>query len=393
MNPRLQRELEHAPVANVESSEEEVRRQLDHILASADFHASKRSQDLLRYIVEMTLAGRGSELKERTIGVEVFARSSSYDPSQDATVRVKTGEVRRRLNHYYANGGAADKVKIDIPPGSYIAEFTVPPPHEVMPQPVNKPAAKLPLRAIGIVAALVIATTALALLNSRARPTDATVRQFWGVASADKPLLLCLSPVPVYWTKPGIKAPTRMEDFALMPDRFVGTGDTQAAIGLVSSIRRLGMQTVLRIGSDVSFHDIRSSPTALIGYSYTQWNELNSGLPYRIDTSRTPVGITKRSVPTPWMVRRREDLRVDEDYAIVARLLHPDTGAMLVLISGIEDYGTEAAAELVTDERRLAAAIEGAPADWARKNLELVLHVKVISGVPGTARVVARESW
>ncbi len=88
-------------------TEEQVREELSRVLACHEFRASKRSQDFLRYVVENTLQGHGDMLKERTIGIEVFGRPTSYDPSDDATVRVKAGEVRKRLGLYYSDQGVA----------------------------------------------------------------------------------------------------------------------------------------------------------------------------------------------------------------------------------------------------------------------------------------------
>src|ERR1051326_9122179 len=55
--------------------------------------------------------------------MEVFARPASYDPSEDATVRVKAGEVRKRLGLYYSDQGAHDPVRIELPSGTYVPEF------------------------------------------------------------------------------------------------------------------------------------------------------------------------------------------------------------------------------------------------------------------------------
>ena len=88
-----------------------------------EFQSSKRSQDFIRYVVEHTLTGRADMLKERTIGIDVFGRSTSYEPSDDATVRVKAGDVRKRLGLYYAGQGAQDPVRIEFPAGTYVPEF------------------------------------------------------------------------------------------------------------------------------------------------------------------------------------------------------------------------------------------------------------------------------
>src|ERR1700733_2917441 len=103
-------------------SEEAVREELSRVLSCHEFRLSKRSQDFVRYVVEHTLSGREDMLKERTIGIEVFGRSTSYEPSDDATVRVKAGDVRKRLGLYYAEEGAQNPVRIELPAGTYVPE-------------------------------------------------------------------------------------------------------------------------------------------------------------------------------------------------------------------------------------------------------------------------------
>jgi hypothetical protein len=150
----------------------------------------------------------------------------------------------------------------------------------------------------------------------------------------------------------------------------------------------------IRLGEEVSFHDLRDTPSVLIGYSYTKWNELNRGLRYLIDTSHRPPRITDNGQSTNWTLPNlKPDRTTDEDYAIAARLWHPDTGKLVVVVAGITQYGSEAASDLVTDSVRLGAALQGVPAGWEKKNLEFVLHVRVISGAPGSSTVVAKHLW
>src|SRR5215475_5758137 len=104
-------------------TEEQILAELSRVLASHQFRSSKRCQDFLHYVVEHTLRGHADTLKERTIGMEVFARPASYDPSEDATVRVKAGEVRKRLGLFYSDQGAHDAVRIELPSGTYVPEF------------------------------------------------------------------------------------------------------------------------------------------------------------------------------------------------------------------------------------------------------------------------------
>jgi len=65
----------------------------------------------------------GSLLKERTLGIEVFDRPSTYDTNSEAVVRFTAGEVRKRLLLYYHERGRNSGVRISLPVGSYVPEF------------------------------------------------------------------------------------------------------------------------------------------------------------------------------------------------------------------------------------------------------------------------------
>ena len=102
---------------------DEILMQLDRLLASRHFKNSSRYPNLLRYIVKKTLDGHAKELKERTVGIEVFGRKPDYDQAQDPVVRVTAGKVRERIAQYYHEPEHYQELRIDLPPGSYIAEF------------------------------------------------------------------------------------------------------------------------------------------------------------------------------------------------------------------------------------------------------------------------------
>jgi len=62
---------------------------------------------------------------------------------------------------------------------------------------------------------------------------------------------------------------------------------------------------------------------------------------------------------------------------------------MTMLVSGCEQYGTPAAAELITNPSLLARILQGAPKGWQKKNLQSVIHVRVIANSPASPEVVA----
>jgi TolB-like protein len=57
------------------------------------------------------------------IGAEMFGRPIDYDTANDAVVRVKATEVRKKLAQYYFEAGKTPKVRIDLPSGSYVPRF------------------------------------------------------------------------------------------------------------------------------------------------------------------------------------------------------------------------------------------------------------------------------
>ncbi|MGO9261851.1 MAG: malectin domain-containing carbohydrate-binding protein [Bryobacteraceae bacterium] len=101
-----------------------VRAELTRLLESAAFRTSKRCREFLGYIVEHTINGPSGALKERSIGVEIFQLPQDFDTGQHAVVRVTANEVRKKLaQHYLAENGSSHPVRIELPLGSYSAEF------------------------------------------------------------------------------------------------------------------------------------------------------------------------------------------------------------------------------------------------------------------------------
>lgn len=383
---------------------EEIRGALALVLESHEFRASRRCQEFLRFVVETTLSGNSQTLKERTIGVEVFGRAASYDPGNDSTVRVKAGEVRKRLQTYYAGSGATSPIQIHLPAGGYLPEF------QRAPLAATSTSLPIPIPGPGprrwpwlILAAVAVSGMSIGayLLTVKAAPLpDPILRQFWGPAlSSSNPVLLCISYTPVYGLNPKLEAanapaPTKAQDFDLLDEHFVGGGDVLATTTLARLITGMGKDYRIKIGRDLSFRDLRTSPSVLIGYSCTRWSSLTNTFRFTFDLDPKAPRILDNGKPTKWVLASKSaDRHTDEDYALVCRIFHPDTGTPLILLAGITQYGTEAAADLVSSPARLQEAMRGLPADWPKRNVQLILHMRVISGETAAPQVVASHVW
>jgi len=112
---------------------EAIRAQLNRMLGHAEFHATEKMQDFLRFVVEETLAGRSRHIKGFTIATEVYGRDADFDAAHDPVVRIQAGRLRRAMERYYLVAGGQDPIRILIPKGSYVPEFTEGPARESAP--------------------------------------------------------------------------------------------------------------------------------------------------------------------------------------------------------------------------------------------------------------------
>ncbi|MBB3237408.1 adenylate cyclase [Phyllobacterium endophyticum] len=115
-----------ARVARVERpspAPEDIRAQLERLIANPEFPNTGHAHAFLRYVVEETLAGRAERIKGYSVAIEVFNRGEGFT-QDDPVVRIEAGRLRRALERYYLVAGQNDPVRIDIPKGKYVPLFT-----------------------------------------------------------------------------------------------------------------------------------------------------------------------------------------------------------------------------------------------------------------------------
>src|SRR5262249_12247418 len=104
-------------------SRNEIRAQLEKMLADRVFSGADRLSRMLRHLVEAALDGSADDLKEYSVGIDVFDRDSSFDPRNDSVVRVHGSRLRSKLAEYYGSTGVDDRVIIELPKGGYVPVF------------------------------------------------------------------------------------------------------------------------------------------------------------------------------------------------------------------------------------------------------------------------------
>jgi len=102
---------------------DDIQKQLNKLIHSKSFRHASALQRLLQYLIFKALEDPFADIKEYTIGMEVFDRGPDYDPQSDTIVRVQIHRLRLKVKEYYEGEGIADPILVDIPKGHYIPTF------------------------------------------------------------------------------------------------------------------------------------------------------------------------------------------------------------------------------------------------------------------------------
>ncbi len=425
-----------------------IRRHVDELSQGAAFKGSHRSQQFLRYIIEKTLAGSVEGVKERTIGVELFQKSPTYDTGQDAIVRVTASDVRRRLLQHYGRYGDASAFQIHLPPGSYLpeievySELAVPEKESASGEEAGKAASGDENRLVaesevasfqsyihiiwarwwlwGAVAGALLMALAV-FVGYRliaAKPTAALPP--WSV------ILRSGHGTQVITSDPNVEELQELtgrnisvSDYAnhrYIPDEdtlsaqqkqfysYYQHADNAAAVDmpLVVSIARLVPPDFpIRIRSARSLHiaDLQSDDNLiLIGSPRSNpWvgifeDQLDFRLVFHpelnqeiIENLHPKSGEQVRYLPTA------RGFATGESFALVALVHNQDHSGRVLLLAGASGEGTEAAGRMVTDREHLLRLLSdcGVPTAGPIPDFELLLQLRTLAGSPGTVDMIA----
>jgi len=158
-----------APPAH--ASDEDVRRQLSALLRSQSFAQAPSLSRLLSHIVERTLDGRSADLKEYSLGVDVFDRGEAFDPRVDTIVRAQARRLRTKLREYYDGEGRDAAVVIDLVKGHYVPSFALRRPAAASaPSGPSRRARTIAYAAAGAIVLIALAMAAPRLIYGAHRP-------------------------------------------------------------------------------------------------------------------------------------------------------------------------------------------------------------------------------
>jgi hypothetical protein len=401
------------------TEKDELYTQVERLNRSTILHGSESLCKLLRYLAEHSLEAPGVPLKEYQIATEVFGRSPGFDPRLDSTVRVQTGRLRSKLAEYYAGEGAADRVIIEIPKGSYSLTYR----NRTAEQPAAPPAlAAVPrvrqsrpyplswffLSVVVGAIVLVIITTAVTRFIIPARPAAASgeappaLRKFWSgfLGGPDTPLVVYSNAEFVGRPESGLRYFNPVLDRGKpILDHYTGVGEVMAVHELDRVFSSLRQPLRIKRGRLLTWDDAKTSDLIFIG-SPSENLSLRE-LPATRDFvfARKPEEPRKGDLlisnlhPAPGEQASylAAEPPVTEDYALVTLTSGLNQSRRVLMLAGITTFGTQAAVEYVCRAGRLEELLSklGPASNHPVSPFEALLKVKVSGGVPVHAELLA----
>lgn len=398
------------------AAKSEIGEQLGRMVASPYFSHSKRLPNFLRFVVEHTVAGDAENLKERTLGIEIFGREPDYDTASDPIVRVTAAELRKRMAQYYLETAHEDELRITLPPGSYVPEFHPPKggngaglpeadapsmaPAEDRAPAATRASSHRPLALALILAAAVAAASFAYFFWNRAHQSG--FEQFWQpVLSTSDPVLLCIADQTEYsvFALRDASQPSRQ---VVSSDRLTAVviDDLSATVKVAGILQSSGKPYSLKGEGATTLDDLRRGPTVFVGAFDNAWAlRLTNPLRYHFandaDITHLWIADSASSSRPKWTVDRGVQLATNNyrDYAILARFTDVNTGKLAIVVAGIGRGGTRVAGEFLTDNNDLTQLMRMAHAAGDKKNLEVVLSTEIIDGEPGSPKIEATYFW
>lgn len=434
--PRLERSIFNAEIQAA------VKAELEMIVAGPSFAHSNRCKRFLKYVVFQTLSGHGGELKERTIGVNVFDRANDYDTGEDSVVRVTSNEVRKRIGQFYRESHIDHPIQIELPRGTYVPEFRICATRrsndilEVLERENGHAKASLVVKTdstttensdgnvngqgpvaitevpragrshrlwavlLLLLVFLVTVTIAIGLWRSHSR-TD--FPQVWNAFQSSKvPVLICLGAHDIPVPKEESSSDTDSFNHLVLHREMIPVDDATVITAMASLLGKRGIPFRVAAADQVSLTELRRQPVILIGAADNKWTQrVTQALRYRIKvtypgSSRDPIASiidSKQPAGASWTTDFSIPMSAwKSDYGIVARIDDSTTGVPMLVDAGLGNDGSLAASELITSGV-IAAHLSNEPQCRGKSNFEAVVETKVIDTRPGPPHVLRLFCW
>lgn len=406
----------------------------ERIAASPGFQKSARLRELLLYITEQTLLGRASQLTEHEIGHAIFGKPVDYSPLDDSSVRVHARQLRLRLHEYFDSVGRSEPLVVEIPKGSYVPVF------RKATGEAETPIASLngigaqrfrAGRVLPWILCIILAMTCVYLgrrvyVSRNTAATPAPDNPPWPLSEVFDPehrTHFVVSDVNYGMMRIIAQKPGSLEDY-LKPDfprsfmphlrseqevpimnyiydsGLTSNADVSALITLIKLSGDFRDRAAVRFARDIRLRDLDEGNYIFLGSPGSNpWVQLfQSRLNFQESEELVGAGPKEfvNKAPQPGEQTDYVGLRFTgtsgEDYADIALLPSPANGTAILILQGLQQEGTEAAARFLANpnQRRVLRDALGLSSDPKNKAwFEALIRTKAVAGAPNSEVIVA----
>lgn len=390
---------------------------VERVCNSAALQRSAKLRDLLIYLCHRSWIDGVLEIRDHDIGVDVFQRPPGYDSAQDTLVRVQASQLRKRLERYFSTEGRQEPLVLEIAKGTYepiLHDRTDAP----VPDTAGAPhAAEPPARSwtVRLLAAACLLLTCLCVWLALRHPETpiegAVLRRFWTefappgqettVVIADaafsavqdmlrRPILLNEYVSRGYRAeldRPGYSPEKRDVLSYLMERRYTSLADIMLMKRLWATGVLNPAHTSVLYARDLNPRTFQKGNYILVGSRRAvPWVDLfEDALDFHyVYDEKTRSAIVENRRPHPGepatFALPEQNRGVGERFSVVAFLPNAGKTGNVLILSGQEMSGTEAAANLVTTDRLFQEVLAKLPAPSATTvpHFEALLKVKHI---------------
>jgi DNA-binding winged helix-turn-helix (wHTH) protein len=406
------------------------------IADSRTFAKSQRLSHLLLYLCEQYLLGHAAELTEQNIASEVFQRRERFDPTADTIVRSHVLRLRQKLDTYFGEEGAEQRLRITIPKGGYVPAFedvqaiSVPEPVESLAASNSdhaqdsadlsqlRRAQKLLIATsilLGIVTVLLAAFLIAHLplwLRTETREHSAR-HQLWKelfnpksrtvLVAADSGLVMFHgatrqnSTLAEYLSRDFsnqlemLPAPRREETLWIANRRYTSFVDLELFDRLTHLPEALSANYSIRYARDLSVDDLKSSNVILSGsQDANPWVEVfepQMNFVLQDDLSRSIRAFTNRAPQPGEKDRYQSD---DYEYGVLALLPNLNNSGNVLIVEGTSVAGTQAISDFLFSDGLLDSFLaKVAKQDGAIPHFEILLKSRNLSGSASRSQILA----
>ena len=369
-------------------STSEKQQALGEVLESHPFARSGQLKNFLRYVCELEISGRASEIKEYSIGTEALGRPDSYSPASDSSVRRRAFELRAKLEELYQKELASSQVLIELPKGSYIPVFHFRGDDKVAhpPSPIGKK--HWLALATAVLIGIVIGAVGIRLYSAASH--NEILREAWGPLGVPQAnVLICIastfhmavrsepfspeSDLPSFPAPPEISAlyqktnpwPDHGKLFMRPAMNIASLGVVGGVAAVSSTLRTLGVQYQILPERTAPLASFRGRNVVLFGDALNSFaaaqllNRSRLSVAYNTGTNRLVIRDRTAKQSDPPAFSRRE-ARLGEPAEVYGLLTVLPTAAepggqqhRTLIVSGVSNVGIQGAMEFFTSAERL----------------------------------------